>query len=1521
MNRLKGLMPAIVAFALGLGAQAADISWVKTVYDGIYTNDANWSTGVFPAGPSEAAFFDLGSVNPPSGEVRIGFEGDVTDANRVCVRVVKEGIPLVFAVTNGASWYKGPGAFYNDAYKSGFALCQSSGQTGDNLSIRSTTANTIEPCFLMSDALLSYTINATTGNRISFSKGTWNWYDPSGNEADSPANTMYVGYGNGGQVMPNDGLRFDIADDATLRGRNLVVSQHTMAIAGGDHTLFGSVQIGNLQKGTNTLLAVSGGTVGVTNGVIIGAKASSNRSIDNTPTHTLALAGSAKMDVQGDNPATVMTEQMYAHSRLAVSDSATYRTRGFIFGNAGSSTLSAQAYLAQLLVEGDATFITWQGGTVGNATSAMMTLKDNALFEQEGDNSLTFGSYNKLWLKDSAVMLAGGPVSFGGTSSEVVLEGSSAFKMVAPARGALVGNGHLLTIGSTSAEKVRLTVRDNAQLRQYQQSASTYIYGKDTVIELAGGVTEWPQPLFFGTSDPNGDCRMRVSGGTHYIGRVEEKNLNYNTSLGYTTAGTRAVFEQTGGTVVLATAGQLFAANGGAAVATTGRVELAGGVFSGKLAGGTSAACRGGAGRAELYANGGTLQTIAAAGTAYIENIDEAVLGEKGLTFDSTVSLTDPRADVKQAFTDEPGQTGRFIKTGTGVVRLFKASAHGETVVAGGTALVQEGVGEFGRSLVVTNDATLALAGSIAAERLTLGDAATAGTLQLPADAVVTLTGDDAFSAANGKLDYASAEAKGTYTIFRLKGEVNRAAFLKLALVQASGALHYAFQFKEDEGDTLVQLVTYTINDVTPATWQGETGVFETPGNWNEGTAPGVTGQAVFTSDAPVQDVTLAQQTTVDSLVFAGGEYTLRGDDLLKTFGIQVSGGTAEVLPPLFAVGSLALQVAAGTELTLGGAFDGNFAAEKTGKGLLSVASEASTAKSDWTLSGGTTAFEHPEAIGAGTLTVGHATLRFTGEGETDAEITVDSGAGQAAVVDAVADVTINGGFTTTSGGTLKTGAGALNVNFPAGTFELAKDELGIGKNAIPGNTSPDMQPVPDDGEVVCNDGLAGFTVREGAVRLTGAGKDVTTVKSLHWTLVGGKWTNDVADAELELANLTFDNANTDYRRIYVGLRTFGTYLHPMLRVLDGADLKTQGLLVGSDSGDPRHWYPTFEITNATATIGSSLYVGRSGSWHPYCHPTIRILAGADVYVSGISMTLGIAIGGNSDVLVDGGVLRTTTGNAGILVANTGSGSVRVRNGGALRVTGIMSPDAGSHAATTNFTVLVDGGTLEILASGATKLVDPQKRQVEMGESGGTVCVGDGLSYAFRFPIKGAGALTKTGAGELVVGVGSNYNGSASGLVTGQWTGLTTVAEGTLTFEETESVAGRAFAVAEGATLDLGGYTGALAAVSGAGKVRNATVTGLKIQAARPDETPVMTELDMTLSGRVMVDFGVPKTEEIARPAEPVPVAKLAPGMTFNAANWKAKNCGKGNAATFSCKDGIVYATFCDSFGLLMIVR
>ena len=425
MKHAKALLCLAAASLSSAIVWAADARWSTSVNDGIYTNDANWTTASSPyaasgfsRGPSETVFFDLQNVGPnASGEIRVAFEGNVTDYNRLCVRDVKRDVPLVFAVTNGASWYKGPGSMYNTY---GFNLSQDTGQTGDNLSIRPASNNTTEPCFLITNALLSYTVNSTTGNRIRFSKGLWNWYDPSGDAAASPNNTMYVGYGDDGGAMPYDGLRFDVDADATLRGRSLKVAQHTMSIAGGDHTLFGELHIGLLKSGKDSMLSISGGTLGVTNSVYIGAKATSNRLSGNNYVHTLALSGTARMEVAGEY-GTRLVNQVYARSCLRVSDSAIYRTKGFNLGVANCNDMDFLYYMAEMVVEDNAQLITYNGGQFGSIGSGRITLKDNAVLEQEGDNSMALTpKRGAMCLEGSATALIGGPMSSLATRRTIV---------------------------------------------------------------------------------------------------------------------------------------------------------------------------------------------------------------------------------------------------------------------------------------------------------------------------------------------------------------------------------------------------------------------------------------------------------------------------------------------------------------------------------------------------------------------------------------------------------------------------------------------------------------------------------------------------------------------------------------------------------------------------------------------------------------------------------------------------------------------------------------------------------------------------------------------------------------------------------------------------------------------------------------------------------------------------------------------------------------------------------------------
>lgn len=127
---------------------------------------------------------------------------------------------------------------------------------------------------------------------------------------------------------------------------------------------------------------------------------------------------------------------------------------------------------------------------------------------------------------------------------------------------------------------------------------------------------------------------------------------------------------------------------------TRGRLVLDGGLVRAR-------AVYGGDGVAVLEANGGTLQAIEST-AGQLQGFDEATLGPKGLTIDSSgYNIT-----VEQSFADKSGEEGRLVLAGAGEKKMMgDLSAVSEVVVVGGSAVLGETLG----NLVVTNGATLKL--------------------------------------------------------------------------------------------------------------------------------------------------------------------------------------------------------------------------------------------------------------------------------------------------------------------------------------------------------------------------------------------------------------------------------------------------------------------------------------------------------------------------------------------------------------------------------------------------------------------------------------------------------------------------------------------------------------------------------------------------------------------------------------------------------------------------------------------
>ena len=140
----------------------------------------------------------------------------------------------------------------------------------------------------------------------------------------------------------------------------------------------------------------------------------------------------------------------------------------------------------------------------------------------------------------------------------------------------------------------------------------------------------------------------------------------------------------------------------------------------------------------------------------------------------------------------------------------------------------------------------------------------------------------------------------------------------------------------------------------------------------------------------------------------------------------------------------------------------------------------------------------------------------------------------------------------------------------------------------------------------------------------------------------------------------------------------------------------------------------------------------------------------------------------------------------------TGGSTVAVSSDGALGGGGLTLGDAAS------------GGTLAVLTGNTFA----SSRAVTLGAGGGTFDVQAASSLTLTGTLGGAGGLTKTGAGTLVLSGAAGYGGA------------TTVSAGVLQAGAANLFgAGAAMTVAGGATLDLNGFGQSVGSLAGAGSV------------------------------------------------------------------------------------------------------
>ena len=301
-------------------------------------------------------------------------------------------------------------------------------------------------------------------------------------------------------------------------------------------------------------------------------------------------------------------------------------------------------------------------------------------------------------------------------------------------------------------------------------------------------------------------------------------------------------------------------------------------------------------------------------------------------------------------------------------------------------------------------------------------------------------------------------------------------------------------------------------------------------------------------------------------------------------------------------------------------------------------------------------------------------------------------------------------------------------------------------------------------------------------------------------------------------------------------------------------------------------------------------------------------------------------------------------------------GDVRFARGSSLKFTGgllfnnCQTPDLSE---TRRLQITFDGGTLIPAIPDASDersawkecraalFYKPEHQGFAAGADGMFVDMSSCSRYMIAAPVRGEGALVKTGAGTLVLGKGrmpaAKYTEAGfvteasfadetkvveSGVVTVQNAGGVRIAEGTVELEAGATDTNSTFEVAADCTLDLAGSTVALGAVKGAGMVEDGTISTF-VMKPLADGEEAATLKDVAV-GKAFVDFGGAADKKTA-----VRLVRLGTGVTGALSKGttfrvKAFNTGDAELRYAQCAvdaDGLVTATATTSPGLIFIVR
>lgn len=1495
--------------------------WIAA--DGYANSPANWSDGVLPASTEAPRFNGSGSytVRFPSG-------GYTLPGKFTTVRELVDGGTVTFDATEG-DWLQ-QSDFYESSWQA-FMVCANNGGSWPHI-LNVTGATGGKPLFRLSGGKVRFTRNASSGSVLELLDGTWNFYDPTG----TPNTTHGLALVNA--ILADSGSKVILQPGSSLRAANLYVDGGTpnsrVVVNGGEHKIWNAIQIGRndpASLGSDYLptLQVSGGSVELMSGRFSIASRSNYSA-------QLLLDGTGRVAISNESlslaAASASTgivsladdSEIHVASNLLMSSHAQCKS---ILSLAGSSAVTVENEILVGDGSGSESEIALSGSSrlVQNLAADVIRL------------SRSSGAKSRLGLGGESSAVLAGLLTLGGTAdaeSTVVISNNASLTVTHPTG---------ISIGRYSRSKGLLRMQDNARL--YLPNATTsgnggiclsgsnnqwgnnmsaesrlvmegglidapdgllILCGTNSFVTLAGGETRFSKWNIRGDANTISSegwvaptNTILVTGGNHTVGSSSGSEFLVGdsgtmacldvrggtvTAFGVMNVGVNAtgsgcaVFSLSGtGRVVMNRKSNAAVVSVANAASASARAELKGGEL-------VTSSIKGGAGTSELFADGAKMTLNGTDSTAAIYGFTTAELGAGGLTLDTDGF----DSAVTQSFADASGAAGLFTKSGKGTLTATAASGHARTRVAGGTLATANA---FGRSIEVAAGATLDITGAtgLTFENVVLGMAAASQGATVAGDwaSPIAVSGTLSIAGKTGLL-LADATTARTIELFRVSGTFDLGELANLEVVNVSSAHGYEFTATDDNGTTVVSLAISAV-EVTDNTWTGAEGSAWATENFTS--APTSLHRYVFPSDAATKSVTVPAGGATARGLSVAGDYSFQGGTLALMDGISVTSGSATLGNSIDLKGNQVFDVAADTTLALNGPLSSQtIGVTRTGNGAFVLGAANADFYGSWSLAGGFHRFADGAAFGAvgdTPVTLVSGTLQYSGAtpGTLSRPLVVAGASDQSRVViDAGVGLMLSNGFNSTHGGLVKTGAGTLEIVCPEGTIALGTGNANNGDGAV--SSVPDNGTSPSGSS---SGATAGLDILDGTLRITGAGKDKTTVSQTQKTWIGTGYSGQSAPVALEIEDVKYIQGGASRQLVVGGGVAPGCDDVPTLRVNNSA-LSGNTLQFGNGTAFS---YPTVAVTNSTVELIYEITIGQASD---NVHPVLRIGAGGIVRQSRpTGSATGIVLNRNVDVEVSGGgVLETIKGtgetNCGVKFNSGAFGRMRFTDGGRLRT--YMFTVANSPTEEKHMSLEFDGGVLEMTGDGVTSLGSSEYQVFTVGENGMEVAIGDGVSHGFATPFTGAGAVVKTGAGAMKL-LPSEVP-------------LHDMIEADGGLEVREGV------------VDLGGGTISVSAIRGGGTVTNGTLTGVIV--ARPGDEGVLTlGENLTAGSGVKVNVQADDPADLSR-GDVIRVA-VVDGATVDVSAWRCRVANSELRGECSLVGNTVYVTLKPRQGLTLIIK